>query len=591
MVRLVSVSAWLPALQLQLLLPLLALPSPSSAQIPITTVYEPPPSSFGTNASAPQWHTLLGNALFYYDAQRAGKLPANYRVTWRNDSVLNDGKDVGLDLSAGYFDAGNFIKCTLPLGWAMSEIAWGATLYGRAFETAAQTPYLDEVLRNGLDWLLEATSLNTTTVVQVGTTLDNYWGGDQNIPTNRPSYVATSDKPATDIVASTAAAFAAGYLLYSGTTVPLSPSAQSKRHASSVPTSLQDNNYAQNLLARARYLFDYAQTAQPQQVGQRSVPALSQSYPSTDWRDKLAHAGAMLTLATGDPAIANQTLTAYSNAAIPQIGASISWDGRAAAASVLMAQAAVMHPSLGLNLSRFQSDAEAWFDSFADGSPSKGSGLSYTPGGMLWFSGYSDSSSLNPALNAAVFALAYSGFATANKESTYVSFAQSQINYALGDNPMNAVYPVGMSNNSAQNPHSALASGGNNIANIDNSPPVEAYVLYGALVGGPDHDDQYYDQRSDYVQTEPALDLQAPLVVLTASQVLNSTSSEPFYVSLTSPRIQPTRGGGGGGGVSQGGAIAIAVIVLVIVFGGGGALAYWKRDSLRYWWRHKRLGI
>ncbi|CAD6962796.1 unnamed protein product, partial [Tilletia laevis] len=32
------------------------------------------------------------------------------------------------------------------------------------------------------------------------------------------------------------------------------------------------------------------------------------SYPSSDWRDKLAYAGAMLTLATGDEVVANQIL-------------------------------------------------------------------------------------------------------------------------------------------------------------------------------------------------------------------------------------------------------------------------------------------
>ncbi|KAE8255481.1 hypothetical protein A4X13_0g3026 [Tilletia indica] len=561
-----------------------------SAQIPITTEYNPPQASTGRDSSAPQWNNLLGNSLFYYDAQRAGKLPDNYRVQWRNDSVLGDGQDVKLDLSAGYFDAGNMIKVTLPLSWAVSQIAWSATLWGRGFESASQTAYLDEVLRNGLDWLMEATSVNTSIVVQVGTTKDNYWGGDRSIPLPRPSYYVSVEKPGTDVVASTAAAFAAGYLLYSGTALPLRPDGKNSKRGT-VPTSLQDTNYAQTLLTRAQSLFALAQSAQPQQVAQRVVPALSDSYPSSDWRDKLAFAGALLTIATGDANLANQTMTAYTDLHMPQIGAALNWDARAPAISVLMTQAAVMHPELNLNLTRFQSDSEAWLDSFADGSASKGSQVSFTPGGLAWFSGYSSTSSLNPALNAAAIAQVYSGFATGSKkENTYLNFAQSQLDYALGDNPMNAVYVVGQSPNSAENPHSALASGGTNINNIDNSPPVEAYVLYGALVGGPDHKDQYYDTRSDYAQTEPALDLQAALVFLTASQVANSTAGDPFYVTLTSPRLRPTRGGdngGGGNGISQAGGIAIAVVVLVVVFVGGGALAWWKRDSIRYWWRHK----
>ena len=65
----------------------------------------PPDASYGsrpTSAAAspnPQWSTLLGNLLYFYEAQRSGKLPSSNRVSWRNSSTLNDGKDVGLDLS------------------------------------------------------------------------------------------------------------------------------------------------------------------------------------------------------------------------------------------------------------------------------------------------------------------------------------------------------------------------------------------------------------------------------------------------------------------------------------------------------------
>ena len=53
-----------------------------------------------------QWSTLLGNLLYFYEEQRSGRLPSTKRVSWRNDSSVNDGSDVGLDLSGGYYDAG-----------------------------------------------------------------------------------------------------------------------------------------------------------------------------------------------------------------------------------------------------------------------------------------------------------------------------------------------------------------------------------------------------------------------------------------------------------------------------------------------------
>jgi len=61
---------------------------------------------------------------------------------------------------------------------------------------------------------------------------------------------------------------------------------------------------------------------------------------------------------------------------------------------------------------------------------------------------------------------------------------------------------VGMHPNSPQNPHSAPASGGDNIGDIRNDPPVPAHVLYGAVVGGPLENDQFWDWRDDWVQTE-----------------------------------------------------------------------------------------
>lgn len=50
-----------------------------------------------------------------------------------------------------------------------------------------------------------------------------------------------------------------------------------------------------------------------------------------------------------------------------------------------------------------------------------------------------------------------------------------------------------------------MASGGDDINQIDSSPPQEAYVLYGAVVGGPDNKDRFFDIRSDWPETEVRL--------------------------------------------------------------------------------------
>ena len=99
-------------LTLSFSLALIALRSACAAQLTLPDKpYTPPNATTGTetaNSTSPntQWTTLLGNLLYFYDEQRSGKLPSNERVSWRNSSALDDGKDVGLDLTGGYYDAG-----------------------------------------------------------------------------------------------------------------------------------------------------------------------------------------------------------------------------------------------------------------------------------------------------------------------------------------------------------------------------------------------------------------------------------------------------------------------------------------------------
>jgi len=43
-------------------------------------------------------------SILFFDAQRSGKLPADNPIPWRGDSGLDDGADVGLDLTGGWYD-------------------------------------------------------------------------------------------------------------------------------------------------------------------------------------------------------------------------------------------------------------------------------------------------------------------------------------------------------------------------------------------------------------------------------------------------------------------------------------------------------
>lgn len=55
------------------------------------------------------YRQVLEKSLLFYEGQRSGRLPANNRIPWRGDSMLEDG-DGDVDLTGGYFDGEIFVK-------------------------------------------------------------------------------------------------------------------------------------------------------------------------------------------------------------------------------------------------------------------------------------------------------------------------------------------------------------------------------------------------------------------------------------------------------------------------------------------------
>jgi len=95
-------------------------PSSTLAQIALPSPPFLPPGATPSNSSNstalpnPQWTNLLGDLLWFYEAQRSGYLPPSNdsnRVSWRNNSALED-VPVG-----GYYDAGgSFISLHVSCG-------------------------------------------------------------------------------------------------------------------------------------------------------------------------------------------------------------------------------------------------------------------------------------------------------------------------------------------------------------------------------------------------------------------------------------------------------------------------------------------
>ncbi|CAE6435145.1 unnamed protein product [Rhizoctonia solani] len=551
----------------------LALPSPA---------FLPPPAASGAVSSASaakpnaQWSTLLGNLLYFYEAQRSGKLPSTNRVSWRNSSGLDDGNDIDKDLTGGYYDAGDYLKCTFPMTFTLTSLCWGAIQFGAGYDSAKQTPYLDDMLRWGLDWLIKAHPDPRSLVVQVGdgrvSPADNgYWGGDQNFPSPRKTYVINGTHPGTDAAASASAAFSTCSILYSGS---------KSAFANSAPASLADAKYAATLATHATQLFSLAANSSFKTFTQ-TLPALKDIYPSSGYIDDLILSAISLGAATNQIAYISQALDWWKDSELSGGDYILNWDSKGPAIPVMLAQLASAQPGMlpsPSSLGDWQKEAEGYFDRIINRK-----GRAYlTSGGLLYYDGDSDDASLNPAMNAAMLMLHYAPLATTNdKKSSYTTFARSQIAYLMGENPMNTPYIVGSSPNAPSNPHSAPASGGSDIRNINTSPPKMAHVLYGAVVGGPNKFDKFFDIRNDWAQTEVALDYNAPCLTLAACSVM-SESEDPWYArsqhganTTATPSGVPcdaacsgssSSGGSRSGGLSHAGTIAFAVVLGVVGF-------------------------
>ncbi|PIL36910.1 hypothetical protein GSI_00600 [Ganoderma sinense ZZ0214-1] len=580
---------------------------PVLAQLSLpTSSWLPPNSSAATqssNGTSPnsQWVTTLGDLLYFYDAQRSGKLPSNNRVPWRNDSALDDGKDVGLDLTGGFYDAGDYVKYTFPMSFSIMSICLGALASGRGYDLANQTAFLDSTLRWGLDWLMKAHPSPNTFFVEVadGNVDNNYWGGDRTIPTPRPSYQINSTSPGTDAAAQGAAAFAACSALYNNRTLS----------ASSSTSSLQNSSYAALLQGHARDLYSFA-TGARMQLYQQSVPTAGDAYASSGYMDELAVAAMFLALSetnsNASTYYADSVKWYYSGdlGSLLQAGQEtvFNWDSKTPAVPLLGAALANAYPNVvsGSNatLNTWQTALENYFNVFIN----KNGRSFLTPGGLLYFPGDSDEASLNPALTTAMLMTTYAATGIQSGQmDKYRTYAQGQLNYAMGKNPMNVPYVVGLHPNSPANPHSAISTGWvppnpSVLAptNYDTDPPQEAYVLYGGVVGGPDTRDQFWDLRSDWAQNEVALDYNAPLLTLAANALLIG-SPDPYYTQVQAGSYAAVRPSGypcdaavttgckHSGGLSTGAQIAVGVVVgtigLMLVAGA----AYW-------WWVKKHSG-
>ncbi len=445
---------------------------------------------------ATDYSDVLGLSMDFYYAQYSGELPDSHPITWRGDSALDDGADVGRDLTGGWYDAGDHVKFGLPMAYTATTLAWGAKDYKAGYEVAGA---YDDVVAH-LDWVTDyllrcyddkgtEDLSDDVFYAQVGDGhLDHaFWGAPEDMTMERPAFWVTAENPGTEVTAESAAAMAA---------------------SSMVLRDAGDVERADELLAQAKKLFAFSEAYQG--VYSDAIPEADQFYHSwTGYQDEIAWSATWLYEATGEEVYLEKAEAAYHANGVYW---AMTWDDKSMGTAVRLARL---------------TDDQRYFDDLERHMNHWENSVARTPGtetneGLGWLDMWGSN---RYAANTAFVALSYASLLDGRGEPARAdeirAFASDQIDYMLGDNPDSFSYVVGFGDNYALSPHHRGATGS---VGVGSSDPNE-HILYGALVGGPDAYGAYEDIRSDYIANEVAIDYNAGFSGALAALIQEDTSA------------------------------------------------------------------
>ncbi|KAF9617180.1 hypothetical protein IFM89_034331 [Coptis chinensis] len=463
----------------------------------------------------PNYADALSKSILFFEGQRSGKLPSSQRMKWRKDSALRDGQDVGVDLTGGYYDAGDNVKFNFPMAFTTTVLAWSVVEFGNSMGSD-ELVHVTEAVKWGTDYLLKSTSTKNVVYVMVGDPYSDHscWQRPEDMDTKRTSFFVSDKNPGSEVSAETAAALAASSIIFK--------------------TSNPD--YSQQLLERAIQVFDFADKNRGSfndSLGYWLCPFYCDF---SGYQDELLWAAAWLYKASK-----NQSYWDYVVENVHLLGSSrendkigeFGWDDKHAGFFVLLASDLIMKGAPANNT--FRTAADAFVCTVLPESSTID--VTYSPGGLMFKKGGSNMQHPTALsfllliyaryLNHANYKLVDCDGGKATGSQRLIEIANGQVDYILGDNPMNMSYIVGYGDKFPEKIHHR----GSSLPSLEQHPEhlgCKDGTLYfqsnkpnpneltGAVVGGPLPDDTYPDSRKLFVQSEPTTYINAPLVGLLA---------------------------------------------------------------------------
>ncbi|KAM6548961.1 hypothetical protein CsatB_020637 [Cannabis sativa] len=459
----------------------------------------------------------LTKSLLYFESQRSGRLPYNQRVTWRDHSGLTDGLEQGVDLVGGYYDAGDHVKFGLPMAFTVTMLSWSVIEFRQEIAAGGELRHAMEAIKWGTDYFIKAHTSPNVLWAEVGDgDTDHYcWQRPEDMTTSRQAYKIDENNPGSDLAGETAAAMAAASIVFKST----------------------NPHYSHLLLQHAQQLFEFGDKYRGKYDG--SVGVVKNYYASVSgYMDELLWAALWLYKATDNEVYLNYVIDkAHFFGGTGWAISEFSWDVKYAglqllATKLLMEEKHRDHQSRTI-LEQYRSKAEYYICSSLNKNNASNN-VERTPGGLLYIRQWNNMQYVSTAsflltiysdlLKTSGGGQQLSCHAGMVGPDEIFSFAKSQVDYILGSNPMNMSYLVGFGPKYPQRVHHRGAS----IVSFRESKGfigcTQGYdywygreepnpnVLVGALVGGPDSQDNFGDERKNYMQTEACTYNTAPLV-------------------------------------------------------------------------------
>lgn len=463
--------------------------------------------SISISAFTPQdYSDALEKSILFFEGQRSGKLPSNQRLTWRADSGLSDGSSNHVDLVGGYYDAGDNVKFGLPMAFTTTLLAWSVIEFGDSMHN--QIDNAKAAVRWGSDYLLKAaTATPGTLYVQVGDPNADHkcWERPEDMDTPRNVYKVSSQNPGSDVAAETAAALAAASIVFKDS----------------------DPSYSTKLLQTAMKVFDFADKYRGSYSDSLNSVVCPFYCSYSGYHDELLWGASWIHRASQDGSYLSYIQSNGHTMGADDDDYSFSWDDKRAGTKVLLAKGFLEKSTEEFQLYKEHSDN--YICSLIPGSPNFQA--QYTPGGLFY---KGSESNLQYVTTSTFLLLTYAkslsssgrvarcGTSTITAEKLIVQ-AKKQVDYILGDNPEKMSYMVGFGNKYPLHVHHRGSSVPSVHAHPDRiscndgfqylySGSANPNVLVGAILGGPNSNDNFSDDRNNYQQSEPATYINAPFV-------------------------------------------------------------------------------